>query len=467
MSEKRQRWKYADAAIAYREAHGNPPYTMLWNRRLETIYSSSLPVVARLMAFIDRMANGNLSDAVVDDMPALKPGDRIPKQYTQAEIAEIFGVSQAAISYAARAMRDAKILLEEDPETPGVLYTGHCLDGDLFAEASQRSHAEVSPLVSPGTPKNIRESERTPPDYSAFKKLFLDAHPLLRDKQEELKRQRDELKERAKRISDDIEAVNRVVLANWRMYKREREKAGANSDSAGPTPDPVQDVYSDSSGVNQQVVNSLHPESDHNSPVFSEGEKETYIIGEQSLRRRRLDGSDTEGATPAAASATTTPVQTPRTEPEGVEQSSAQTITVDEFHAALASEFQAVRKPVPTPKQSAACFENLAGVASDFLDWMIRNRKSQDVRHPGILPSLVAEFHTERTTAARRAQPAAPDPAQEEAASLARVKAWYLELDDAGRAEYWKVLAETDRAWLVENCPEARQDRAKAVGGES
>ena len=100
MSPERKRWKYAEPAKAFHQAHGFAPYVMDFKGSLEaSAEDDTLSKRARqILDGLKLLEWGNLSDAPVDGMPAVEPTDPQPRELTQAEIAARLRISASTFS---------------------------------------------------------------------------------------------------------------------------------------------------------------------------------------------------------------------------------------------------------------------------------------------------------------------------------------------------------------------------------
>jgi hypothetical protein len=165
---QKRTWKYKDAAQAYREANGDPLYTMVWNAQFDTLIANqTVPFCSRGMAWILRTANGNLSPCCVDNMPKVDDRDAVPRRLGQGDLAAAIGCSLATASGLLRAYRECGFVL---PETDGI-YPNPCMQPDVFG--ALRQNADVNPLDSSKT--SGLENPLQP--FEAWRDAFRAQHP--------------------------------------------------------------------------------------------------------------------------------------------------------------------------------------------------------------------------------------------------------------------------------------------------
>ena len=382
---------------------------MQWNARLEKIYNDpDIPVCQRFCTWLDRKTNGNLSHCAVSCLPQVDPDDPAPVKLTQADAVKEMNVSPAAISGAVRWAREHGLLL---PDTDGYLYTNHCIEGDLF-EAALSQSTVLSPLES-----SRSSGSENLLSFCEYRLQWLAAHPEAARREAALRQQREELKERARDLSDEIKGIGREILAGWKIHLRKTARAAssdstngaepamaaANSDSGGgadfvnkePAPASATDVDS----ANEEFTTPHTPTEANSSTINETGPISPN--GEEPLRRRDV-GSATAGHDDD-------PNPPARPEQNGAEDAATPkqpSLTAAIFHGELAAAFRKGGKPVPTRGQSDPCYADLGDQADVFLKWFCGDRrKLAAVQHPGVLPALVDEFRTWRDA---EPAPAAP-----------------------------------------------------------
>ena len=302
----RQDWKYKAPAQAFREAHGNPLYTMVFHGRLKRkMERKNLPVVMRVDALIDRMANGNLSDCVVDAMPRVYDADPIPRKLTQVEIAVRLGVSTAAVSGACKLLREESLVMPDPGD--GSISPNQCVDGELF-EAAQRAG-------SPNLLLNAPQDDDGLPKFADFKAQWLSQHPDHVAAKAHLIQERENLRAQVRDVSADIHDLELMELAAYRAVCRKMESERRNS-AAHSTNGTGANVYGeqnhsgaagapDSGGVDTLPVETVQDSTFENGPkprVFNETAKESLKVEEVASSSSGVSATD---------SATTTTVQTP------------------------------------------------------------------------------------------------------------------------------------------------------------
>ena len=403
---QKRTWKYKEAAQAYRESYGDPFYTMVWNQQFEQLIAGlGVPYYTRGISWILRTANGNLSPCCVDGMPKVDDRDPLPRRLGQTDMCQAIGCSPATGSGLLRAYREHGLVL---PDTEGYIYPNPCVQPSLFA--SQCENGGVSHLDS--VPSSGADNSLQP--FKEFVAQYRKDHPehlaVIEDAEREIARLKELMRDQ-REIKHDKELVE---MAAYREYKRAAERAQRNGSSASrnghdaesifdSTP-PAGDPESAEFGSVEQKVQYSQPENEVNPSGINETAPEPINLP--------IEDSSSSGGN-ATASATTPPVHTP--EPEGSgkrkttpgEPQSESAPSDDqpaqpseaEFRLELARRFRAAEKAVPTPQQAAPIYARLARQkrAFRFLEWLDHPGKRQPpklsgVQHPGVLPSLLAEF---------------------------------------------------------------------------
>ena len=409
----RQDWKYSPSAKSFREAHGNPLYTMQWHARLQRqIDDAELPVLMRVSAFIDRHGNGNLSDRVVTAMPRVVDADPEPVPVTQTDIVSRLGVSPAAVSTACKTLRERGML---QPDTgDGVLWTNHCVEGELF-EGAQRAADPTMPLHAPQDDDGL-------PNFTDFKATWLSQHPDHVAVKTRLIQERENLRAQVRDLAADIREYDLIELAAYRVACREIERNRRNGDThsgngSGPKIHGEKTCSTPNGGAGSVSLDTLRDESvqdstppdEANSSVFNEP-------ADVSSKEKTVPSSSSGSDATESATTTTEPISTPQTPDTGErpdsqapviaeatqELQTPQSMSDVEFHQALASAFRGAGKPVPTLGQSYICYVDLGSPsARGFLDWLETPYRPGErplppklpgVQHPGVLKALVLEY---------------------------------------------------------------------------
>jgi len=391
----RKKWKWKERSESFQDSLGRPRYTMQWNARLEKIYGDpNIPMFQRLCAYVDRKSNGHLSHCAVTCLPKVDSDDPVPQKITQAYAGRELGVSQSSISAAAKQMRERGLLL---PNTEGYFYPNHCVEGELF-EASLRENPAISPLES----SEASGGQNLLP-YLRYREQWLAGHPEVAKREAGLRQQREELKERVRDLSDEINEIGRDIMTDWRSYQRKAARAsvsvslkegavtenGVDLDSNPPLDSANADnttaggVVSDSC---DEPSTTPHTTNVHKRSAINE--TDDISSKEKEPPRRRHDVGTSTAAHDDAGSDLSN-LQDAEEEPG---PAAAPPLTAATFHADLARAFRAASKPVPTRIQSDPQFIHLGDLASAFLGWLADYRKLPAIKHPGVLPALVAEF---------------------------------------------------------------------------
>jgi hypothetical protein len=422
----RRSWKYKEAAQSFRESHGDPFYTMVWNEQFDALMDdASVKLHTRGVAYMLRFTQGNLSDVAIDRMPVVDDRDQPPRRCDQTHMAERIRCSASAASGLVRTFREQGILL---PDTAG-FYINPRVQPTLFA--SQRQNGGVSPLDTSAT-SGVENPLQT---FEEWSEGWLAEHPEHVAKRESIAQEMARLKDLEEEQRYQKRKLDLERFGEYRDYKRSVEKAmrnGASHSTNGQvhgvetdsTPEPAAAAPVDFGSTEEKVRDSTS-QIGPKSSVFNEA-------ADISSKEKTVHSSSSGSSATDSATTTTTDQTPPTPEPAaktdsatpGVEEAAPpedltpQLMTDVEFHRALSVAFRTAGKPVPTPEQSVACYVGVgAPAAPRFLGWLERPYRSGErplppklpgVQHPGVLKALVAEF--ESWCAAEPPPPPAPPP---------------------------------------------------------
>ena len=435
---QKRSWKYKEAAQAYRESHGDPFYTMVWNEQLDALIDDSrVPLYTRGIAWVLRTSQGNLSEFCVNCMPKMDDRDPLPVRLNQTDMKERLKCSAGSASNLLRSYRKCEIIL---PETEGI-YVNDRIAPDLFAQL--RQNPDVSPLDSSAASGDgnrllsfkefIGPWRESQPDHVAAVALI------------------DEEIARLKALMDDQREQRRPYeldeLSAYRSYKRRYEAAqrnGAPNSTNGhvqgvetdSTPDPAGTPTPDGSGE-QKVHNSTPP----TEPKPNAVNEDPGISSKENTVAPSSSGGNATGKV-----TTTTDDPNPRTTPERERPDSTAT-PATETEAERAQVAEAIlQQHIPADDLLVdtiihACRANERTATTDeichFID--VKGPIAWGKEHPGAyLRTAVsncfagASFAEFRKTAASlsRTGPRMPSPAEVEAqrnlieAQEAELQAW-------------------------------------------